>query len=183
MNSPCYKIHRSHSKSCNLLNGGEFSGDEFLRTVSKFWKRITKSLSCVFKPCTKREIGPFHVVVVQWQQRNVQKSVMHVHSCWFANQNLLLFSRSRCCRRSRWLSSLILACLMGFFPKFVGGYRKSGVLCEISAALPSDYCKWNVRMVASSIQIQSCWSLKNNNVLLLLLIRPLHRTSQQALWN
>ena len=31
------------------------------------------------------EIGHFHVVVVQWQQRNVQKSVMHVQNCCFAN--------------------------------------------------------------------------------------------------
>ena len=32
----------------------------------------------------KSEIRHFHVVVVQWQQRNVQKSVMHVQSCCFA---------------------------------------------------------------------------------------------------
>ena len=32
-----------------------------------------------------REIRHFHVVVVQWRQRNVQKSVMHVQSCCFAN--------------------------------------------------------------------------------------------------
>ena len=35
----------------------------------------------------------FHVVVVQ--QRNVQKCMMHVQSCCFANLNLLLFRRSR----------------------------------------------------------------------------------------
>ena len=40
---------------------------------------------------TKREIRHFHVLVVQRQQRNVQKSVMHVQSCCFANLNLLLF--------------------------------------------------------------------------------------------
>ena len=40
---------------------------------------------------TKREIRQFHVVVVQRQQRNVQKSVMHVQSCCFACLNLLLF--------------------------------------------------------------------------------------------
>ena len=32
-----------------------------------------------------REIWHFHVVVVQWRQRNVQKSVMHVQNCCFAN--------------------------------------------------------------------------------------------------
>ena len=49
----------------------------------------------MFASSTRREIRHFHVVVVQWLQRNVQKSVMHVQSCCFANQNLLLFSRSR----------------------------------------------------------------------------------------
>ena len=33
----------------------------------------------------------FHVVVVQGRPRNVQKSVMHVQSCYFANLNPLLF--------------------------------------------------------------------------------------------
>ena len=37
----------------------------------------------VYKSCV--------VVVVQRRPRNVQKSVMHVQSCYFANQNLLLF--------------------------------------------------------------------------------------------
>ena len=39
----------------------------------------------VFPSSTKREIWHFHVVVVQRQHRNVQKSVMHVQSCCFAN--------------------------------------------------------------------------------------------------
>ena len=33
----------------------------------------------------KLKIWSFHVVVVQGRQRNVQKSVMHVQSCCFAN--------------------------------------------------------------------------------------------------
>ena len=33
----------------------------------------------------------FHVVVVQGRQRNVQKSVMHVQSCLFANQTYCFF--------------------------------------------------------------------------------------------
>ena len=41
----------------------------------------------------------FHVVDVQWHQRNVQKSVIHVQSCCFANLNLSLFCRSRSWRR------------------------------------------------------------------------------------
>ena len=39
----------------------------------------------------KREIRHFHVVVVQRQQRNVEKSVMHLQSGCFANPNQLLF--------------------------------------------------------------------------------------------
>ena len=49
----------------------------------------------------------FHFVVVQRRQRNVQKSVMHVQSCFFANQNLLVHCRSRCRRRRRCLSSIV----------------------------------------------------------------------------
>ena len=43
----------------------------------------------------------FHVVVEQRRQKNVQKSVMHVQSWFFACLNLLLFCRSRCRRRRR----------------------------------------------------------------------------------
>ena len=35
----------------------------------------------MFTSSTKREIRHFHVVVVQWRQRNVPKSVMDVQSC------------------------------------------------------------------------------------------------------
>ena len=64
--------------------------------------------SClVFPSSTKREFRHFHVVVVQRQQRNVQKSVMHLQSSCFANINLLLFCRSRCRRPRRCLSSLL----------------------------------------------------------------------------
>ena len=74
----------------------------------KAQEKKKKSMSS-FTSAKKREIRHFHVVVVQRQQRNVQKSVMHLQSCWFANL-LLLFCRSRCrwrrCCRRRCLSSL-----------------------------------------------------------------------------
>ena len=38
----------------------------------------------MFTFCIKRKIRHFHVVVAQKQERNVQKSVMHVQSCCFA---------------------------------------------------------------------------------------------------
>ena len=61
----------------------------------------------MFPSSTEGEIRHFHVVVVQRRLRNVQKSVMHVQSCCFANIKLLLFCRSRCLRRRRCFSSLI----------------------------------------------------------------------------
>ena len=54
------------------------------------------------------EIRKFLVAVMQRWLKNVQKSVMRVQSCCFANINLLLFSRSRCRRRCCSLSSLLL---------------------------------------------------------------------------
>ena len=66
-----------------------FSVVELQKTVSKFRK---SSESLHKTSSTKREIRHFHVVVVQWRQINVQKSVMHVQSCCFPNLNLLLFA-------------------------------------------------------------------------------------------
>ena len=63
----------------------------------------------MFTSWTKCEIRQFHVAVVQRRQRNVQKSVMQVQSCCFANLNLrVLVCRSRCRRRRRCLSFLIV---------------------------------------------------------------------------
>ena len=59
----------------------------------------------MFPSSTKREIRHFHVVVVQRRQRNLQKSVMRVQSCYFANLALLVYCHSRCRRRRRCLSS------------------------------------------------------------------------------
>ena len=66
-----------------------------------------ESRCLVFTSSTKREIRHFYDVVVQRRQRNVQKSVMHVQSCCFANPNPLLFCRSRWRRRRCCLSSLL----------------------------------------------------------------------------
>ena len=63
----------------------------------------------MFPSSTRPEIRRFHVVV-QRLLRNVQKSVMHLQSCCFANPNLFLFffCRSRCPRRCRCLSSQLI---------------------------------------------------------------------------
>ena len=71
--------------------------------------RKQKEIRClVFTSSTKREVRYVHVVVIQWRQRNVQKSVMHVQGCCFANLNLSLFWRSRWRRRRRCLIFLII---------------------------------------------------------------------------
>ena len=66
----------------------------------------------VFPSWKKPEIRHFHVVVVQWWQRNVQKSVMHVQSCYFANLNILVYCRSWCHCRRHCLSSQLIGALL-----------------------------------------------------------------------
>ena len=45
----------------------------------------------MFTSSIKRQIRHFPVVVVQWRQRNAQKSVMHVQSCCFAYSSYCCF--------------------------------------------------------------------------------------------
>ena len=68
-----------------------------LKTVSKLRKR-KESCCLVFPSSAKREFRHFHVVVGRQRQRNVQKNLMHVQSCCFANQtySFFFFCRSRC---------------------------------------------------------------------------------------
>ena len=107
-NSRCFKVHHSYCNSFNFLI---------------FWKG---NRCHVFPSSIKRK---FPAVVVQWRQRNVQKSLMHVQSCCFANLNLLLFCRF-CCRRRRrrrhrrrrrrgCLSSLITVLLISMYYRVV----------------------------------------------------------------
>ena len=57
-------------------------------------ERERKFCHCLFTSFTKREIRHFHVVVVQWRQTNIQKSVMHVQSCFFALSSYCFFTFS-----------------------------------------------------------------------------------------
>ena len=54
-------------------------------------KEMVEFIALPFPSSKKLKIWSFHVVVVQERQRSVQKSVMHVQSCCFANLILLLF--------------------------------------------------------------------------------------------
>ena len=84
-------------------------GVEFSRTVSNFKKRILENRCLAFMFSTKRKIRQFYVVVILWQQINVQKSVIQVQSCCFAN----LLLRRFCCHHCRcFLSSLLLQAMI-----------------------------------------------------------------------
>ena len=101
MNSQCLKLNRAHSIPFNSSNVGNFFLELNSKGLHQSSGKEKESCCLLFPSSTKREIRQFHVVVVQRRQRNVQKSVMHVQSCCFANLNLLLFRRSHCRRRRR----------------------------------------------------------------------------------
>ena len=107
MNLRCLKLYRAYSISFNYSNAGKVFWSWILKDCIKVQKRKTESCCLLFPSSTKRELGPFHVIVVQRRQRNVQKGVMHVQSCCFADLNLLLFCLSRCRRRRRCINSLV----------------------------------------------------------------------------
>ena len=88
----------------------KFMWDKLERTiVSKFKKKKENFCVVLTYPIKRaRQIRNFHVAVVQRRIRNIQKSVMHVQSCYFANINLLLFYRSRLSPRRRCSSFLLL---------------------------------------------------------------------------
>ena len=60
---------------------------ELKRGAAPEFRQRRQNLSpCRSRPQKKQlNIWSFHVVVAQGRQRNVQKSVMHVQSCCFAN--------------------------------------------------------------------------------------------------
>ena len=93
--------------SFNSSNAGNFFLELNFEGLCQSSRKEKESCYLVFPFSTTREIRHVHVEVVQRRPRNVQKSVMHVHSCCFDNVNLLYFCRSRCRRRRRCLSSLM----------------------------------------------------------------------------
>ena len=85
---------------CQMM--AKFSGFKSERT--EFRKRKRKFLRCAL---LLGKAGAWTLIVVQRRLRNLQKSVMHVHSCCFADINLLLFSSSLWRRLHRCLSFLL----------------------------------------------------------------------------
>ena len=107
MNSRWFKLYRAYSISFNSVNNGKFFWSWLLKDCIEVQEKKKENCCLQFMSSTKREIRTFHVVIVQRRQRNVQKRVMHVQCCCFANLNILLFCRSRSRRSRRCLSSLI----------------------------------------------------------------------------
>ena len=88
------------SHSVIFANSGKFLWTWILKECIKLQKKKKNiAVLCSCPPQVKN--GKFLIVVVQRQQRNVQKSMMHLQSYCFANLNLLLFCRSHCGRHWR----------------------------------------------------------------------------------
>ena len=99
MNLLCFKFHCSYSNSFTLSSFGDLIWSWLLKGCRSSEKE--KENRClVFTSAIKREIRKVHVVIVQWRQSDVQKSVIHLQSCSFVSLILLLFCRFRC-RRPR----------------------------------------------------------------------------------
>ena len=78
-----------------------------LKRGNRFWvvREILKFIALLFLFSSQLKIWSFHIVVLQRRLWNLQKAVMHVQSCCFAQINLLSFRRSRCRRRSNFVRS------------------------------------------------------------------------------
>ena len=73
MKSSCFKLCRVYSSSVKMSNEGEFPRGWFLGHRIQVRKRKKNRRPSVFTSSIKREIRHFHVVVVHWRQRNIQK--------------------------------------------------------------------------------------------------------------
>ena len=134
VNSHCFKLHRSYSISFNLSNVGGIFWVKSKRTVSKFRKRKRNFLCCAH---LLHKAGPwnrkFHVAVVQQRLRNVQKSVMHVQSWFFANLNLFF-----CCSPSP-LQKLPIVVIQKFC---YHGYGTSHFSCPLKWLISLGFVDW-----------------------------------------
>ena len=80
-----FGVHRDYSNSVTFSNVGDFPWSWILEIiqVQNNWKDKEKFV--LFTSPTKREIRKFRVVVVQWQQRNVQTKCVaraELFLCW-----------------------------------------------------------------------------------------------------
>ena len=90
--------------TCQML--ATFHAVEFLRILFRFKKRreIRRRMST---SCTKRQIGRFHVVVVEWTSKKCTKERDARAELLFWSLNLLFFWSCRCGLRRSCLSCVI----------------------------------------------------------------------------
>ena len=81
-------LHRVYSNSRKMSKVGEFPWSLIFWRPHLSLERERKVRRRLLTSSVKYEVRHFHVVIVQWRQRNVQESVMHVQSCCFANLKL-----------------------------------------------------------------------------------------------
>ena len=77
-NSRCFKLYRAYYISIKSSNVGhvlKLNSKRLFRSSGK----EKESRCVVFMSSTKREIRKFHVVVLQWRPRNVEKSCCFAH--------------------------------------------------------------------------------------------------------
>ena len=91
---------------CKIL--AKLSENESERIVSKLRKRKRKFLYCIHQLHKAGTWGGSFMSQTLTTSKKVQKSVMHLQSCCFANINRYLFFRSRCPHRRCCLSSPLL---------------------------------------------------------------------------
>ena len=99
VNLRCLRLYRACSILFNSSNVGKFFWSWIPKDSIKVQEKKNKAV--VLWSCLWQNVK-LHVIVVQRRLRNVQKRLMHVQSCCFANLNPLLFSCFHC------LSSLML---------------------------------------------------------------------------
>ena len=84
MNLCFFKLCRVYSNWLKMSNVGKFPWSWNLGEPHSSLERERKICHRLFTSSITHAIRHFHVVVMQWQQRNVQKSMIHVQICSFA---------------------------------------------------------------------------------------------------
>ena len=112
MKSRYFKLYLAFSLSFNSSNVAFSFCSWILKDCIIVPEKKRKVVVLCSHPQKKKQKKPWNLafarrMVVQWRQRNVQKSVMYEQTFFFANLNLLLFYRSRWRCRHLCLSSLL----------------------------------------------------------------------------
>ena len=91
LNSRSFNRYRDYSNSFTLSNASELFLSQFPKKTYSSSERERKFSCRLVTSSIKLEIRHLPVAVVQWRQRNVQKSVVHVQSCSFAYSTYRFF--------------------------------------------------------------------------------------------